>query len=217
MIIRKLLALMLAGMLAVALAACTEAPGVTRSPSPAGSSSSTVSAEPGPQPGVDLAALKKAARIEDCPTSDPAAPAVATGLPDVVVGCLGGGRRVRLAGLRGRPMIINVWAQWCPPCREEAPYFTQVAAEHASAVALIGVDFQDPRSDLAIEFARASSWTYPQLQDNNQVLAQTMQITGPPVTLFVRPDGTLAGRHAGGLTSASQLRALSQHYLGVAP
>jgi hypothetical protein len=82
---------------------------------------------------------------------------------------------------------------------------------------LIGVDFQDPRSDLAIEFARASSWTYPQLQDNDQVLVRTLQITGPPVTLFVRPDGTLAGRHAGGLTSAAQIRDLSRQYLGVAP
>jgi thiol-disulfide isomerase/thioredoxin len=212
MIIRRLLVTMLAVLL---LAACAEAPGVTRSPSQSGSRSTQ--AEPGPQPSVDLAALKKAARIEDCPTSDPAAPAVASGLPDVVIGCLGGGREVRLAGLRGRPMIINVWAQWCPPCREEAPYFSEIAAQHSSVVTLIGVDYSDPRSDLAIEFARESSWTYPQLQDNDQVLAQTMQITGPPVTLFVRPNGTLAGRHAGGLTSADQIRALSKQYLGVAP
>jgi cytochrome c biogenesis protein CcmG/thiol:disulfide interchange protein DsbE len=210
MIIRRLVVLVVI----LLLAACAEAPGVTRSPAPA---SSTEQAAPDPQPSVDLAALKKAARIEDCPTSDPAAPVVSSGLPDVTIGCLGGGRKVRLAGLRGRPMIINVWAQWCPPCREEAPYFTEIAAQRSSAVTLIGVDFQDPRSDLAIEFARASSWTYPQLQDNDQVLAQTMQITGPPVTLFVRPDGTLAGRHAGGLTSADQLRDLSQQYLGVAP
>jgi cytochrome c biogenesis protein CcmG, thiol:disulfide interchange protein DsbE len=217
MTIRRLVAVVLSLFL---LAACAEAPGVTRSPGPA-TSSNAGQPEPDPQPdpqsSVDLAALKKAARIEDCPTSDAAAPAVASGLPDVTIGCLGGGRKVRLAGLRGRPMIINVWAQWCPPCREEAPYFTQIAAQHSSAVALIGVDYQDPRSDLAIEFARASSWTYPQLQDTDQVLAQTMQITGPPVTLFVRPDGTLAGRHAGGLASADQIRALSKQYLGVAP
>ena len=42
--------------------------------------------------------------------------------------CLGGGREVRLAGLRGKPMMINVWAQWCGPCREEAPYLAEVAA-----------------------------------------------------------------------------------------
>jgi cytochrome c biogenesis protein CcmG/thiol:disulfide interchange protein DsbE len=213
MIMRQLVAVVLAALL---LTACTEAPGVTRSPGPA-ANSSTGQAEPEPQPSVDLAALKKAARIEDCPTSDPAARAVASGLPDAVLGCLGGGRKVRLAGLRGQPMIINVWAQWCPPCREEAPYFTEIARQHSNTVVLIGVDYADPRSDLAIEFARASSWTYPQLQDNDQVLAQTMQITGPPVTLFVRADGTLAGRYAGGLSSVDQLRALSRHYLGVAP
>jgi thiol-disulfide isomerase/thioredoxin len=180
-------------------------------------SGSGAPAEPDPRPTADLAALKKAARIDDCPTSDPAVPAVASGLPDVVIGCLGGGREVRLAGLRGRPMIINVWAQWCPPCREEAPYFTDIATQRGSAIALVGVDYSDPRPDLAIEFAHASSWTYPQMQDNDQRLAQTMQITGPPVTLFVRPDGTLAGRHAGGFTSADQIRAMSRKYLGVAP
>jgi thiol-disulfide isomerase/thioredoxin len=213
MILRPLVVLVVTVLL---LAACTEQPGVTRSPGPVGGSS-TRQAEPDPQPGLDLAALKKAARIEDCPSSDPAAPPVAAGLPDVVIGCLGGGRKVRLAGLRGRPMIINVWAQWCPPCREEAPYFTEIAGQHSSAVALIGVDYDDPRSDLAIEFARASSWTYPQLQDNDQVLADTMQITGPPVTLFVRADSTVAGRYAGGFTSAEQIRALSKKYLGVTP
>jgi cytochrome c biogenesis protein CcmG/thiol:disulfide interchange protein DsbE len=213
MIIRRLVVVVLAVML---LAACAEQPGVSRSPG-AAAGASTGPAVPDAQPSGDLAALKKAARIEDCPRSDPAVGPVASGLPDAVVDCLGGGRKVRLAGLRGRPMIINVWAQWCPPCREEAPYLTEVATQHSSAVSLIGVDYQDPRSDLAIEFARASSWTYPQLQDNDQVLAQTMQITGPPVTLFVRPDGVLAGRHAGGFTSADQIRALSRQYLGVAP
>ena len=75
----------------------------------------------------ELAAQKKAAGIEDCPRSDPDVPAVTSGLPDLVLACLGGGREVRLAGLRGQPMMINVWAQWCGPCREEAPFISEVA------------------------------------------------------------------------------------------
>src|SRR5687767_2173764 len=82
---------------------------------------------PSSAPSLDLAAQKKAAGIEDCPTSDDAVPVADSGLPDVTLGCLGGGREVRLAGLRGQPMMINVWAQWCGPCREEAPYISEVA------------------------------------------------------------------------------------------
>ena len=70
--------------------------------------------------------MKKAAGIADCPRSDSDVAAVPSGLPDVVLPCLGGGREVRLAGLRGKPMMINVWAQWCGPCREEAPYLAEV-------------------------------------------------------------------------------------------
>ena len=81
---------------------------------------------PTPESTADLAAMKKAAGIADCPRSDPGVAAVPSGLPDVVLPCLGGGREVRLAGLRGKPMMINVWAQWCEPCREEAPYLAEV-------------------------------------------------------------------------------------------
>ena len=96
-------------------------------------------------PAWDLAAQKKAAGIEDCPASDDAVPVVSSGLPSVILGCLGGGRKVRLAGLRGEPMMINVWAQWCGPCREEAPYISEVAAANESELMILGIDYNDPR------------------------------------------------------------------------
>jgi cytochrome c biogenesis protein CcmG, thiol:disulfide interchange protein DsbE len=177
------------------------------------------SAEPLPTPEVtaDLAATKKAAGIADCPRSDPDVAALPSGLPDVVLPCLGGGREVRLAGLRGKPMMINVWAQWCGPCREEAPYLAEVAATNQSDLMIMGIDHADPRPDLAIEFAQLSTWTYPQLADPDIVLRAALQITGPPQTFFVRPDGTIAYRHAGPFKSASEIRDLADNHLGVTP
>jgi thiol-disulfide isomerase/thioredoxin len=178
---------------------------------------SSAEAVPTPELTADLAAMKKAAGIADCPRSDPDVAALPSGLPDVVLPCLGGGRDVRLAGLRGKPMMINVWAQWCGPCREEAPYLAEVAAENKSDLIIVGVDHADPRPDLAIEFAQLSSWTYPQLADPDVVLREALQITGPPQTFFVRPDGTIAYRHAGPFKSAAEIRDLADKHLGVSP
>jgi cytochrome c biogenesis protein CcmG, thiol:disulfide interchange protein DsbE len=163
----------------------------------------------------ELAAQKRAAGIEDCPRSDPDVAAVASGLPDLVLGCLGGGRDVRLAGLRGRPMMINVWAQWCGPCREEAPFISEVASTNESDLMVMGIDYEDPRPELAIEFAQLSAWTFPQLVDREKALAGPLQITGPPQTFFVRADGTIAYRHLGPFASAEQIRAVAKQQLGV--
>ena len=62
---------------------------------------------------------------------------------------------------------------------------------------ILGVDYEDPRPDLAIEFAQLSAWRFPQLVDRDKALAGPLQITGPPQTFFVRPDGTIAYRHVG--------------------
>ena len=205
-----------AALLALALAAgCTAEPAVTRSTD--GPPATTVP-PPSRAPDSDgLAAAKQAAGIADCPPSDLEVPAVENGLPDAVLPCLGGGREVRLAGLRGRPMIINVWAQWCGPCREEAPFLAEVAGGNRSDVLVLGIDHADNNPARALEFARIAAWRYPQIQDQDLVLRRDLQVAALPQTLFVRPDGTLAHRQPSPLRSAEQLRELSRRHLGVAP
>lgn len=205
-------ATLLIGMLL--LAGCTETPTVTRSSTPVETLPATA---PAPSSTADLGVLKKAAGIADCPVSDTAVAPVAAGLPDAVLPCLGGGRAVRLAGLRGRPMVINVWAQWCRPCRQEAPFLAEVAAENTTDLLILGVDHDDPRPELAIEFARYAQWTYPQLADPELVLRTALQVTALPQTFFVRADGTIAHRQFVPITSADQIRRLAREHLGVSP
>ena len=193
----------LAAACVVLLAACIAPPERTPPPPPA------------PTETYDLPALKRQAGIPDCPRSDPEVEAVTTGLPDVVLGCLGGGREVRLAGLRGQPMMINIWAQWCPPCRAEAPHLAEIANANRTELMIMGIDIEDPRPEWAIEFAQLSGWKYPQLVDLEKAIAGPLQLSGPPVTLFVRADGTLAYRHAGAFGSADQIRSLVRQHLGV--
>ncbi|SDR73085.1 Thiol-disulfide isomerase or thioredoxin [Friedmanniella luteola] len=205
-----------AALLALVLAAgCTSEPPVTRSSS---APSTSVPASAGPAPdSSNLAPEKAAAGIADCPASDPGVAAVEGGLPDAVLPCLGGGREVRLAGLRGRPMIINVWAQWCGPCREEAPFLADVATTNRSDVLVLGVDHADDAPARALEFARAASWRYPQIQDQDLVLRRDLQVVALPQTFFVRADGTIAFRNLQPFTSADQIRDLARQHLGVTP
>ncbi|MFL6025471.1 MAG: TlpA family protein disulfide reductase [Friedmanniella sp.] len=203
-----------AAVLLVLLTGCTQAPAVTRSGDAPGT---TASAVPPAPDSSNLAAAKKSAGIPDCPPSDRGVAAVPEGLPDDVLPCLGGGRSVRLAGLRGKPLLVNVWAQWCGPCRDEAPFLAEVARAGTSDLVVIGIDHADPSPERAIAFAQAAGWTYPQLQDRDSVLRADLQVAALPQTFFIRADGSIAYRNLRPFSSADQIRELSERYLGVRP
>ncbi|HEY5820448.1 MAG TPA: TlpA disulfide reductase family protein, partial [Propionibacteriaceae bacterium] len=118
---------------------------------------------------------------------------------------------------RGRPMMINVWAQWCEPCRAEAPYIAEVATVNSSDLMVLGLNFQETRPELAIEFAQFASWRYPQMEDPDQSIKAPLQLVGMPQTFFVRADGTIAHRQTLPFRSADEIRSVAKQYLGVTP
>lgn len=168
-----------------------------------------------PSPSPDLLTQRRALGIPACPESDPDVAARPDGLPDVSVSCLGGDSQVRLAGLRGRPLIINLWAQWCDPCRREAPYLADYMAEAGGEVEMLGIDFNDPRPDEALRFAAEAGWTWAHMVDPDRALAGPLKITGVPQTLFVTAEGAIAYRHIGEIRSTQQIKDLASEYLGV--
>jgi thiol-disulfide isomerase/thioredoxin len=131
-----------------------------------------------------------------------------------VLPCLGGGDFVNLAGL-GSAAVINLWAQYCGPCRTEAPRFQQVHEAADGDVAIIGVDWQDPLPGRAIAFAEEYGLTYPQVADPEAATRAPLRVSGLPVTLFVDADGKV--RHAvyGEVESAAELVGLIRTHLGV--
>lgn len=144
----------------------------------------------------------------------PAKPAVEGGLPDLTFDCLGGGGQASLTGLaQGRPVVINIWAQWCGPCRHEAPVLSAVSRQAVGKVDFWGIDLTDPRPDLAIEFAKQAGWDYPQLADPEGLIKT--EAPAPPTTLFVAADGRVVSRHFGVLTTEKQLKELIGKHLGV--
>jgi cytochrome c biogenesis protein CcmG, thiol:disulfide interchange protein DsbE len=110
-----------------------------------------------------------------------------------------------LDGLRGRVVVVNFWASWCVPCREEMPALEQVSRGYAEAgkpVTVIGVDASDVRSEAA-RFLTEVGVTYPTVYDGEGLrggVAASWSVTGLPQTWFVARDGSRAGRIGGRLT-----------------
>ena len=107
--------------------------------------------------------------------------------------------------LRGRVVVVNFWASWCVPCREEMPALEEVSRGYAEAgkpVTVIGVDASDVRSEAA-KFLDEVGVTYPTVYDQQGLrggVAASWTVTGLPQTWFVARDGSRAGRIAGRLT-----------------
>ncbi len=174
------------------------------------------------QPGdsqvtVDTPALraeKVKAGIADCPRSVAKAKARAGGLPDITLPCLGGGRDVNLAGLSGAPTLINLWAQYCGPCRTEAPLLEQFHRAAGDRVRVVGLDWQDSPGK-ALAFADELGMTYPQLADPDGVTRGPLRVQGLPATVLVDAQGKVVHVEYGPVTSAAQLSSLVSNHLGV--
>lgn len=161
----------------------------------------------------ELARLKHAAGIANCPDTRRGVESVDGGLPDLSLPCLGGGRAVDLAALRGEPTVLNVWASWCRPCQEELPVIQRL--HESGKVRVLGVDFQDPQPDTALELAKDSGVTYPSVADPAGEVEEPLRMVGPPITVFLRADGTVAGTKNGQYTSYDDLAADVREHLGV--
>lgn len=163
----------------------------------------------------ELRAAKKEAGIADCPAPEGPAPSAEEPLPEVTLPCLGGGPDVNLADLRG-PMVVNLWAQWCGPCREELPYYQQLHERAGDRVAVLGVDYQDTRPAWALDLLRETGVTYPSVADPAGALREPLAVRGLPAILLVDEDGEVVHQEFAVIESYDQLAGLVEEHLGVA-
>jgi thiol-disulfide isomerase/thioredoxin len=110
----------------------------------------------------------------------------------------------------GRPVLLNLWASWCPPCREEMPLFEDAARRHPE-VLFLGVAVQD-EPEAAAAAADEMKLTYPLAVDLDGAVDAAFPSPGLPATFLIGSDGTLIGAVYGGL-GAEDIEELVTQYL----
>jgi cytochrome oxidase Cu insertion factor (SCO1/SenC/PrrC family) len=116
--------------------------------------------------------------------------------PDFTLATTDGGK-VSLAQLAGTPLVINFWATYCPPCKAEMPLLQQgVGAQSGARLVLIN---EGDGAQAARAFLSAVGVRQPSLLDADLAVGKAYGITALPVTVFVKADGTISGRHIGQL------------------
>lgn len=109
------------------------------------------------------------------------------------------GETITLSELRGQVVIINFWASWCPPCREEAPYLEQTWRKYKDqGVVFIGVDYADTKKE-ALAYIEEFDITYFNGPDLGTRISQAYNMQGVPETFFVDKKGEIRWVHVGPL------------------
>ena len=117
----------------------------------------------------------------------------------------------QLRALRGHPVVVNLWASWCDPCRHELPFFQRQALRRGASVAFLGVNSNDNDGD-ARKLGRQYPMPYPSIVDPRLAVAGEYGARGLPATAFYDASGKRVLVHQGGFTSETQLAAEIDRY-----
>jgi len=127
-----------------------------------------------------------------------------TAAPDFDLPRLRGPGRVRLADLKGRPVIVNFWASYCFPCRKEFPLFREAQAKYrADGLQIVGITFRDLTDD-ARRFAKDQRATWDLVEGGeNDPVGRAYGVRALPQTFFIDRDGVIVARYFGAPSGAT--------------
>jgi cytochrome c biogenesis protein CcmG/thiol:disulfide interchange protein DsbE len=120
------------------------------------------------------------------------------------------GAAISLNEMRNKPVVINFWASWCPPCRDEATVIESAWRAYKSrGVVFLGVNIQDRRED-ALGYVRGFGITYPNGPDPSGEISIDYGVSGIPVTFFISRDGKVIRRWVGAIDRTTLTRSIEE-------
>ncbi len=156
---------------------------------------------------VGLVASGGSTSIDDALVAGQRPPAPDITLPVLVSGpgLPPAGQQVSLASLKGTPVVLNIWASWCAPCREEAPILEKVweRYQHRGAL-MLGLNLQD-LSENALTFLTKYGIAFPSLRDGTDGSKRDLEATGVPETFIIDRQGRIALHITGQVTDVRQI------------
>jgi thiol-disulfide isomerase/thioredoxin len=118
------------------------------------------------------------------------------------------GKAISLESFRGKPLVMNFFASWCDPCREEMPLINELAAQSGNkGYSVLAIAVEDSRAAVT-EYAKESKLTLPIALDLNSKVKRAYRIFGPPATFFIDDQGIIRDIIIGPLTSERASTAL---------
>ena len=160
-------------------------------------------AAPAETEGAELASVAVPDGVAGCESFAADGDAVGgdDGLPALRLPCLVPGEDVALDDLGDRPVLVNLWASWCAPCREEMPLLQAAYERDGDRVGFLGVNTEDSPSAAAALLAD-SGVSYAHVVDRDRDLLNGLAAPGLPVTLAVAADGRIIDRQIGQMSAA---------------
>lgn len=126
------------------------------------------------------------------------------------------GRRIELSKLKGKVVVLNFWATWCPPCREEIPGFLQVYEKYRNqGLEIVGLSTEQGKESEVMSFTRSNKISYPVSIASADLIEEYGPIDYIPTTFIVNKEGDIVYKHVGGMSS-SQLESIIKPLLGLA-
>jgi thiol-disulfide isomerase/thioredoxin len=107
------------------------------------------------------------------------------------------GNVVSTAALHGKVVLLNFWATWCPPCREEIPEMIALAGRYKDRLQIIGVSMDDAPPEEVREFAREVGINYPIVMGSRTISAEYGGVPALPTSFVANPDGRIVEKHIG--------------------
>lgn len=121
------------------------------------------------------------------------------------------GNEVKLSDFSGKPIVLNFWASWCPPCKEEMPHFDEVYADEKDNVVFMMIDMVDGQRETqkkGQQYVSDQGYDLPVYFDNQQQAAATYGISSIPTTVFIDKDGNIITGYQGAIDKETLLKGI---------